>query len=91
MEHAKPYPDIAARIRWHRGLMSMTQSDYADAISVKRTRLAVWETGTQRLSLDGALALRRKWGLSLDFLYLGDAGALPMTLCNAWLDDRHNE
>ena len=83
-EKARPFSDIAARLEWHRNLMDMTQSEYAASIGKKRAAYSLWEAGTHRLSLDGALALRKKYGLSLDFMYEGIDDALPMTLRNAW-------
>lgn len=80
----KPFSDIADRIRWHRNLIGMNQDEYAAAIGFKRSAFSLWEAGSHRLSLDGALALRVKWGLSLDFMYEGIDDALPMTLRNAW-------
>lgn len=83
---ARPYEDIAARIRWHRALMGLTQHDYATRAKLKRAQLNNWESGDYRLSIDGARALRQTYGLSLDFLYEGIADALPMTLRQAWMD-----
>lgn len=80
----KPFADIAARLIWHRELMGMTQEEYAARLGVKRSTLNNWEGGAYRLSLDGALALRRTFGLSLDFMFEGNDDALPMTLRNAW-------
>lgn len=82
----RPFIDIAERIKWHRELMRLSQADYAASIGVKRSALSLWEAGAHRLSLDGALALRTKYGLSLDFMYEGIDDALPMTLRNAWRD-----
>lgn len=83
----RPHSDIAERIKWHRQTVArLTQEQYADALGVKRSALSLWEAGTHRLSLDGALALRTKYGLSLDFMYEGIDDALPMTLRNAWRD-----
>ena len=82
----KPFGDIATRLRWHRALTGLTQKDYAAKIGQKRATLNNWEGGDYRLSLDGALALRRTYGLSLDFMYEGNDDALPMTLRNAWRD-----
>lgn len=82
----KPYGDIAARLRWHRALLDLTQEQYAARINQKRAALNNWEGGDYRLSLDGALAIRRTFGLSLDFMYEGIDDALPMTLRNAWLE-----
>lgn len=86
-DQPRPHLDTAERIKWHReNVVRMTQADYAVSIGVKRSALSLWEAGTHRLSLDGALALRTKYGLSLDFMYEGIDDALPMTLRNAWRD-----
>lgn len=83
----RPFADIAERLKWHREcVVDMTQAEYAASIGFKRGAYSLWEAGTHRLSLDGALALRRKYGLSTDFMYEGIDDALPMTLRNAWLE-----
>lgn len=82
----RPFSDIADRIKWHRTLEGLTQDDYAKRAGLKRTQLKNWENGDYRLSLDGALALRKTYGLSLDFLFCGIDDALPMTLRKAWRD-----
>lgn len=82
----RPFADIADRIRWHRALLDLNQSEYAAKAGLKRAQLNNWESGDYRLSVDGALALRRTYGLSLDFMYEGIDDALPMTLRNAWRD-----
>lgn len=81
----KPFGEIAVRLRWHRELEGLTQKEYAEKIGQKRATINNWESGDYRLSLDGALALRKTYGLSLDFMYEGIADALPMTLRNAWM------
>jgi DNA-binding XRE family transcriptional regulator len=80
----RPFADIAARIKWHRGLEGLDQETYARQAGLKRAQLNNWENGNFRLSVDGALALRRTYGLSLDFMYEGIDDALPMTLRRAW-------
>lgn len=82
-----PYADIAARIKWHRAIEGLNQSEYARRAGVKRSQLSNWETGLQRISIDGAMALRRTYGLSLDFIYEGIDDALPMTLRKELLDN----
>jgi transcriptional regulator with XRE-family HTH domain len=81
-----PYADIAERLRWHRELTGMEQDEYAAKAGLRRSQLSNWLNGSARLSIDGALALRRTYGLSLDFMYEGSADALPMTLRLAWLE-----
>ena len=80
----RPFADIAERIKWHRELMALDQKDYAKKAGVTRSSLNNWESGGYRLSIDGAIALRRTYGLSLDFMYEGIDDALPMTLRVAW-------
>lgn len=81
----KPFGDIAERLVWHREVVEgLTQNEYAKKVGVKRSTLNNWESGQFRLSLDGALSLRRIYGLSLDFMYEGIDDALPMTLRRAW-------
>ena len=83
----KPFGDIAYRIRWHREVTGLDQLPYAEKAGLKRSQLSNWESGNTRLSLDGALLLRKTYGLSLDFMYEGIADALPMTLRSAWMDN----
>ena len=87
MSTPKPYADIAERLRWHRDLLGMDQSEFVRRLpSVSRQAYSNWESGSTRLSLNGALEIRRAYGLSLDFMYEGIADTLPMTLRQAWLD-----
>jgi len=87
MQDDAPFSDTAERIRWHRTQVErLKQADYAAKANVKRSQLSNWESGQQRVSIDGALALRRTYGLSLDFIYEGIDDALPMTLRAAWRD-----
>jgi transcriptional regulator with XRE-family HTH domain len=85
MENA-PYGEIAARIRWHRAVENLNQTEYAEKAGIRRSQLSNWETGQQRVSVDGAIALRRTYGLSLDFIYEGIDDTLPMTLRQALRD-----
>ena len=83
----RAFSDIAERIVWHREKVEgLNQKDYARRAGVTRSSLNNWESGDYRLSIDGALALRRTFGLSLDFLYEGIDDALPMALRAAWRD-----
>lgn len=83
----RPHGEMASRIKWHREVIeSLTQVEYAKRIGTKRGTLNNWESGDYRISLNGALSLRRKFGLSLDFIYEGIDDALPMTLRAAWRD-----
>jgi transcriptional regulator with XRE-family HTH domain len=87
MTEDKPYADIGHRLRWHRDLLGVDQAVFVAKLpSVKRQAYSNWESGSTRLSLNGALEIRRAYGLSLDFMYEGIADTLPMSLRQAWLD-----
>lgn len=82
----KPYEDQARRIRWHRKMLGMTQKEYADRANLKRATINNWESGDFQVGLSGARRLRKVYGLSLDFIYEGIDGALPMSLRSLLLD-----
>lgn len=63
------HPITAQRVRSLRAASEMTQADFAELIGASRAQLGNWETGMGRLSLNGALALREAFGVSLDWLY----------------------
>lgn len=82
----KPFSDIGERLLWHRELLGLEQLEYVSKTkTVKRSAYSNWETGSSRLSLNGAIEICEAYGLSLDFLYFGNADTLPMALRNAWL------
>ena len=81
---SRPFIEIGDRIRWHRTLLGLSQQDYSEKLGVKRPIFSLSEAGTHRLSLNGALALRKTHGLSLDFMYEGNDDALDMTLRKAF-------
>lgn len=82
----KPYADQAARILWHRNLLGLTQTEYAQKAGLKRAAINNYESGDFPVGLAAGRALRRTYGLSLDFIYEGSEDALPMNLRNALLD-----
>lgn len=82
----KPYADQAARIVWHRNLLGYTQHEYASRAGLKRAAINNYESGDYQVGLAAARALRKTYGLSLDFIYEGEDEALPMNLRKALLD-----
>ena len=58
-----------------------TQTAWAAAIGATLARWNNVEAGRARLSLDMALAIKRKWqSVTLDWLVLGDASSMPVEL-----------
>tara|TARA_R100001086_G_scaffold231944_1_gene152913 strand:+ start:65 stop:334 length:270 start_codon:yes stop_codon:yes gene_type:complete len=72
--------NVAKRLKWLRETTGLTQSAFADSINVTPTVYNNWETGRQRLSLEGALSLNKVYGTTLDFLFLARRGDLPPEL-----------
>lgn len=82
----KPYADIGDRLKWHRDLLGVDQAEYVKRMkTVKRSAYSNWEVGSSRLSLNGAIEVCEAYGLSLDFLYFGNADTLPMALRSEWM------
>lgn len=83
----KPYSDQANRILWHRTLLGVSQAEYGAKAKLKRAAINNYESGEFQVGLAAARALRKTYGLSLDFIYEGISDALPMNLRNALLDN----
>ncbi len=78
-DKVRPYEDIAIRLRHVRAVEGMQQQDFAESAGLKHSQYKNWESGVYRISLDGALALRKRCGITLEFIYLGDVDSLPMS------------
>ncbi len=61
----------------------MQSKDFAAAADIEPKSYSQWESGNHRLSLSGALAIGAKYGVSLDWLYLGRLDTLPSNLRSA--------
>lgn len=72
--------NVAKRLKWLRENTGLTQGKFAKSIGVSNTQYNNWETGRQRLSLEGALSINRVYGTTLDFLFLARRGDLPPEL-----------
>lgn len=86
----RTYGDIAERLNWHMRFEGLDQAGYAKRAGFTRQQVGNWMAGTGRIGLDGALKLHDIFGLSLDWIYLGDAETLPISLRKAWLDHQSN-
>lgn len=74
------YTDIAERITAFREYLDMSASEFAREHGFSTSQLSNWEAGTRRISVDAAMRLYERYGLSLDFIYLGRLSALPHNL-----------
>lgn len=87
---AKPWQDIADRLiaaRRALGYGDKMQAEYARNAGLKPKRYSNWESGSYRISIDGALALRERYGLSLDFIFCGSVAMLPNKVASALRDN----
>lgn len=86
MARGRPDPssveEIAARLRLIRTALGKTQAFMSQMIG-SATDGQAWgnyETGERRISLDHALTLCQRTGLTLDFIYRGNMVSLPEDL-----------
>lgn len=54
-----------------------SQIDFCKAIRVQKNVYNPFEKGKRRISLAVAMKIRRRFGISLDWIYCGDPGTLP--------------
>ena len=60
----------------------LKQEEFALSFGGNPKSYSQWESGSHRISLDGALAIQDKYGISLDFIYLGNFDALAVNVSN---------
>lgn len=59
------------------------QSDMARRLGITRQAWFNYESGTQRMGLDVAIAIRKAWLITLDWIYLGERGGMDFDLVAA--------
>ena len=70
---------IGRRLKGLRAALEIkTQTAFAAEIGVDKSTYNPWETGARPLTFEGALLIRRRFGIPLDYLYFGDHGGLPV-------------
>jgi len=57
-----------------------TQTAFSEQIGIHQHQYNVFENGRRRISLGVALLIWEKFGVSLDWIYCGDATGLPASL-----------
>ncbi len=79
---------IAVRVRWLRSYYDLTQAQLAESLGMNGSQARKWENGKNRLSIDGALAIKSVYGIPLDFLYFGDTGSMSSQHLKSWIEYR---
>ncbi|WP_321829772.1 helix-turn-helix transcriptional regulator [Thalassovita sp.] len=77
------YADIANRLRAVRAYYDLNSKDFAEQAEVPYKSYSQWESGQFRVSIDGAMKIERRYGISLDFIYLGRLDTLPNRIATA--------
>jgi transcriptional regulator with XRE-family HTH domain len=67
-------------VRTRLALGYTTQRGFAEQLGIRSHQINVFERGRRRISLGVALLIREKFGISLDWIYCGDAAGLPAAL-----------
>ena len=81
--------DVVARLvalRTYAGFS--TQRDFAWATGMSQPEYAHFESGRRLLTLSAANKIKRKWHVTLDWLYHGDTSGLPVSLARALSGDK---
>lgn len=75
---------IALRLETTRvALGHKNQAEFAKGANLSQNRYNQYETGERRITIDAALKLKRKYGISLDWIYDGDRYGLPQGIRSA--------
>ena len=74
---------IGLRIRRFRESLSMSAKDFARANGFSPSQLANWEYGNRRISVDASMRLVTRYGLTLDYIYMGRLSSLPHSLATS--------
>jgi DNA-binding XRE family transcriptional regulator len=72
---------VARRLKATRlALEYKKQNEFAKVLGIDKTSYNLMENGKRPVTLDVGLALNKKFGVSLDWLFLGNAAQLPANL-----------
>jgi transcriptional regulator with XRE-family HTH domain len=73
--------DVGRRLRLsRRALGDLDQQEFGEEAGLSQSRYNKFETGSRPLTLEAAMKLCERWGLTLDWLYRGDPSGLPHKL-----------
>lgn len=76
---------VGQRLQKMMDVYELTQTDVALALGVSKSTVSEWLSGKKHLDVNLARTMRGKWHVSLDYLYCGDHGSLPLNLAHAIL------
>lgn len=71
---------IAKRLLSTRQALGLSQVEFCAQIDVAKNVYNPFETGKRRITVDVAMKIRGRFGISLDWIYCGEVGRLPVEL-----------
>jgi transcriptional regulator with XRE-family HTH domain len=76
----RPFPQYGKRLSAMRQALGLSQAELCRAIGVSANRWNQYEKGERKITVEIAIKLQRKFGITLDWVYLGDPNMLPAIL-----------
>lgn len=77
------FADISNRLRAVREFYDLSSKEFAEQANVPPKSYSQWESGSFRISIDGAIKIQSRYGISLDFIYTGRLDTLPNNMAAA--------
>jgi transcriptional regulator with XRE-family HTH domain len=72
--------DISSRLLKTREALGLSQAEFCRQIAVERNLYNPFEKGRRRIPVDVALRVKRRFNISLDWIYAGDPSQLSTEL-----------
>lgn len=66
--------EVANRLAALREKLGLDQVDFAEALGIEKNTYNAYERGKRPLSIETAKKIRRRYGISVDWLLFGDLG-----------------
>jgi transcriptional regulator with XRE-family HTH domain len=76
----KPHIDIGIRLKMVRKHLGHTQANFSKIHNYSQPQYANWESGFRRIPIESAAILEERYGITLDFIFLGRLKTLPHNL-----------
>jgi transcriptional regulator with XRE-family HTH domain len=73
---------IRAAVSVLKGDGVISQTEFAESIGIGPSAYNQFETGARRITVDASIALRDKYQVTLDYIYLGDMDGLSYRLAD---------
>jgi len=75
--------ETGERLRMVRDALGLPQGTFCKRAGIGQSAYSQYESGERRCSLDAGIKLCHRYGLTLDWIFMGDHTALPASLVEA--------